>query len=107
MPEQEALHQGFRQGGTIHYHKIAPVSGAVPVDGPGEELLAGAGFAGYEDIGVAPRRRSYQIETGCQRGAVADDPLPFQGDDAPDRCSAVPLLPILKSAEEGQGHLLQ
>src|SRR5207245_6359639 len=49
MPEQFALDQGLRHGRAVERPKRTVCAGALRVQGPRDELLAGAAFARDED----------------------------------------------------------
>ncbi len=56
MAEQLALQQGLGQGGAAFSQERAPGARAVSMEGPGDQLLAGAGLAGDQDPHIVPRQ---------------------------------------------------
>ena len=72
-PEQLALHQPGRQRGAVDLdHQLAP-AGAEPVDGLGDELLAGAGLAAHEYRGIRGRHLLHQAQELPDGGALPGD----------------------------------
>jgi len=100
VTEQEALHQGFRQGGAVNHHEVAPGARAVFVHGASKEFLPGTGFAGEEDIHVAAGGLGHQIEAGRELRAAADDLLAFEDRNRAGACDRNLLLTILQGAFE-------
>ena len=49
VPEEFRFEQGRREGGTVDRLERRPPAGALGVDRPGDELLAGAGLAADQD----------------------------------------------------------
>ncbi|MNO96840.1 hypothetical protein D3C76_885280 [compost metagenome] len=56
MAEQLALHQGFGKSTAVHGHEWLAPTAAEVVDMTGDQLLAGAGFADDQGIGLAGRQ---------------------------------------------------
>ncbi len=72
MPEQLALYERLGDRRTIHRDERAFASGAVDVDGPSDELLAGAAFALDQHRDVVAQGRVHEREHLAHRPAVAD-----------------------------------
>lgn len=106
VPEQEALHQRFRQRGAVHHHEVPPRPAAVVMDGPGKKLLPGSGFTGNHHRGVAGGRLGHQVQAIPHLMAVADDVMTLEGGDARAAAGNL-LLPVLERAHEMQGHRLK
>ena len=53
MPEQFALQQVLRDRPAVDRNERAPAALAVVVDGPGDQFLAGAAFAGDQHVDLA------------------------------------------------------
>ncbi|MCY1217401.1 hypothetical protein D9M71_587310 [compost metagenome] len=53
MAEELALHQGFREGATVHRHERTTGAATEVVEMPGHQLLAGAGFPDDQGVGLA------------------------------------------------------
>ena len=71
--EQLALHEPGRQRGAVDLdHQAAPAR-AEPVDGLGDELLAGAGLAANEHRGVRGRDLLHQAQDLLDGGALPGD----------------------------------
>ena len=52
VPEQFALDEARRDGAAVHFHERAVLARAAVVDGPGDELLAGASFPRDQHRGI-------------------------------------------------------
>jgi len=72
------------------------------VDGPGEEFLAGAGFAGDERVGVGVGGLGHEVQAGRDPGAVADDTLALERHRG--RAMREFFLAVLERPDERQGH---
>ena len=73
VAEELALDKARRKGRAVDFDQWLVLAMAGRMDGPGDELLAGAGFARNEHRGVGWPNRANVIEHGGQRGATADD----------------------------------
>ncbi len=75
VTEELGLQQGLGQGGTVELDEGAVPAAAQVVDGPGDDLLAGAGLAPQQDSGLARRGLVHIGEHLLHALAVADDVL--------------------------------
>ena len=75
MAEELALQERFRKGCAVDGHKGLAAPVARKVDGPRDELLAGAAFPPYEHRGVGPGYAGYGLEHRLHRLAPRDDVL--------------------------------
>ena len=73
VAEQFAFQQGFGDGRAVDGEEWLGAAPAVAVDGPGDELFAGAALAGDEHGGVAGRNLPDEFEHPLHRLAAADD----------------------------------
>ena len=100
--EQLALHEPGRQRGAVDLdHQVAPAR-AEPVDGLGDELLAGAGLAAHEHRGVRGRDLLHQAQDLLDGGALPGD-LAVRVDDLDLGLEVVALglEPVLQSLDLG------
>src|SRR5215470_6427967 len=79
VTEELAFQELSRDGGAVHFDERAGLAHAKLVDGPCDEVLAGAGFAANEDGDVCPRRLandfSYlQHPRACPEGKLVPKP---------------------------------
>ena len=75
MPEELALEQGLGDGRAVHGNERSIGALAVRVDGPGDELLAGAALARDENDGVGRRDLHDAPEHVADGLGPADDVL--------------------------------
>jgi hypothetical protein len=75
MAEELGFEQVLLKGRAVDFHEVARRPQRVVVDRPGDELLAGAGFAADEARRVALRDLLDHVEDALQRLARADDPI--------------------------------
>jgi hypothetical protein len=73
VAEELALDQAGGQGGTVDLDQRLVFASARGMNGPGDELLAGARFAGHEHGRIGWSDRANVIEHGGQGRAAADD----------------------------------
>src|SRR5262249_20332606 len=73
VAEQLALDQPGGQRRTVHLDERPRLTPAARVNGPGDELLAGAGFAEDEHRRVGVRYQPDLLECGGERGTLTDD----------------------------------
>ena len=92
VAEELALHELGRQGAAVDRHEAAVLAGAPGVDGPGRQLLAGAGLAGeqhrdveraglLEELVDLPHRRA-----AAHQGVEPGDPAAAGRAAASPRC---------------------
>ena len=73
IAEKLAFQQVFRQGGAVHRHKGLVGPGIGGVDTVGEKLLAGAGLAGEQHVGVDPAELFGHVHLAAHPLADGDD----------------------------------
>ena len=73
VPEQLALNQFPRQTGAVHGHQRLPRPRAELMQGPGDQLLAGAAFPGDEHGGLGRRDLAHRLQNLLHRRRFADD----------------------------------
>ncbi len=73
MAEELRLDKVFRKGRAVDADEGRLRQGAPVMDGLGDEVFAGAGFAGDQDRRVHDRRRLDEPDDVGKAGAVADD----------------------------------
>jgi hypothetical protein len=69
VAEQFRLQQVVRQGAAVLHHEGLVGAAAGVVDGPGQEFLAGAGFAGEQDGHVEAGGPGHQVAHRVHRAA--------------------------------------
>jgi hypothetical protein len=75
VTEQLRLQEVLGEGGAVDRHERVRGPRAVGVDGPRDELLARAGLAGDQDVGLRARRLLHQLEYARHRRAGPDQAL--------------------------------
>jgi len=75
VPEELALDQASGDGAAVHLDERPVAARAAVVQGPGDELLPGAGLAPDEDRRVARRHAGHLVEQSAQRRSAAHDLL--------------------------------
>src|SRR5262245_10660159 len=73
VSEELGLEEVLGQRGTVHRDERLACAPAVGVDGPGDELLAGAGLAEDEDVGLGAGRLLHQLEDLSHRRTAPDN----------------------------------
>ena len=73
MSEQRGFQQFGRQRAAVHGHERMVHAGRIGVDGLGDQLFSGAGFARDQNSGAAGRHLHHQIEHAQHALALADD----------------------------------
>ena len=73
VAEQRGFQQLGRQRAAVHGDKHVVGARRIGVDGFGDQLLAGSGFAGDQDGGAAGRHLRHQVEHAHHALALADD----------------------------------
>ena len=79
VAEELGLEQVLRQRGAVHRDEGLRRPRAVGVDGAGDQLLAGAGLAQHEDVGLGPGGLLDKVEDARHGLAAADDALETEG----------------------------
>ena len=75
VAEELGFEQLFRNGAAVDRREGALAPGTHPVDGPGNDLLAGAGFAGDQNRGVMPGHPRCQLQDLAHGRALGHDQL--------------------------------
>ncbi len=73
VAEQLAFEQAGGDGGAVELDEGALAAAAQVVNGAGDQLLAGAGFAQDQDRGIGGRHGGYLIQHFAETRIVADD----------------------------------
>src|ERR1022692_1866877 len=92
MSEQFAFEQTGGHGRAVEFYVRAAPSAALFVNGPGDKLFPGAGFALNQDCRVGGRYHPHGVPDFTESVVIADEFVPgsggIRGED-PDRTSAV------------------
>ncbi len=73
VAEQIALSEAGGNGGAVHLHHLLFAAGAQPMDGLGDQLLAGAGFPQDQHGAIALGHQFHLLQHALHGGALIDD----------------------------------